>query len=65
VTAWLALSKLLGHAKVSMTEKCAHLVPEHLRSEVVKTERPAQAAQQPSTSTELAQEPTATGSTSA
>ena len=27
----LALSKILGHSKVSMTEKYAHLAPDHLR----------------------------------
>jgi site-specific recombinase XerD len=37
----LALSKILGHAKVSMTEKYAHLSPDHLRAEMAKTERPA------------------------
>ncbi len=35
----LALSKILGHAKVSMTEKYAHLAPDHLRSEIARTER--------------------------
>src|SRR5947207_3784769 len=35
----LALSKILGHAKVSMTEKYAHLAPEHLRNEITRTER--------------------------
>jgi hypothetical protein len=34
----LALSKILGHAKVSMTEKYAHLAPEHLRNEITRTE---------------------------
>jgi integrase len=36
----LALSKILGHAKVSMTEKYAHLAPDHLRAEISRTERP-------------------------
>src|SRR5262245_6633235 len=35
----LALSKILGHAKVSMTEKYAHLAPDHLRNEIARTER--------------------------
>ena len=35
----LALSKILGHAKVSMTEKYAHLAPDHLRAEITRTER--------------------------
>jgi hypothetical protein len=34
----LALSKILGHAKVSMTEKYAHLAPDHLRAEIARTE---------------------------
>jgi integrase len=34
-----ALSKILGHAKVSMTEKYAHLAPDHLRAEISRTER--------------------------
>jgi integrase len=38
----LALSKILGHAKVGMTEKYAHLAPDHLRSEMSKTERGTQ-----------------------
>ena len=37
-----ALSKLRGHAKVSVTEKYAHLAPDHLRCEISRTERPAQ-----------------------
>ncbi len=35
----LALSKMLGHSKVSMTERYAHPSPDHLRSQVAKTER--------------------------
>ena len=35
----LALSKILDHAKVSMTEKYAHLAPAHLRTEIARTER--------------------------
>ena len=38
----LALSKILGHAKVNMTEKYAHPAPDHLRSEMTRTERNAQ-----------------------
>lgn len=41
----LALSKILGHAKVSMTEKYAHLAPDHLRSEMARTERNAQSTE--------------------
>jgi hypothetical protein len=41
----LALSKILGHAKVGMTEKYAHLAPDHLRNEIARTERPAQAVE--------------------
>jgi integrase len=35
----LALSNILGHAKVSMTEKYAHLAQDHLRAEISRTER--------------------------
>lgn len=35
----LALSKILGHAKISMTEKYAHLARDHLRAEIATTER--------------------------
>ena len=35
----LALSRILGHATVSMTEKHAHLAPDHLRAEIARTER--------------------------
>ena len=38
----LALSKILGHAKLSMTEKYAHLAPDHLRNEIARTDRPGQ-----------------------
>jgi integrase len=41
----LALSRILGHAKLSMTEKYAHLAPDHLRNEIARTERPAQAVE--------------------
>src|SRR5262249_33646371 len=41
----LALSKILGHAKVSMTEKYAHLAPDHLRREIAQTERRLQAVE--------------------
>ena len=37
-----ALKEILGHATLAMTVRYAHLAPEHLRSEVVKTERRAQ-----------------------
>lgn len=36
-----ALKEILGHVTLNMTMRYAHLAPEHLRSEVVKTERPA------------------------
>lgn len=39
-----ALKEILGHATLSMTMRYAHLAPEHLRGEVVKTERPAPSA---------------------
>jgi len=35
----LAPSRILGHAKVSMTEKDAHLAPDRLRAEIARTER--------------------------
>jgi Phage integrase family len=35
----LALSNILGHAKVSMTEKYAHLAQDHLRPEIARTAR--------------------------
>src|SRR5207249_5973563 len=35
---------LLGHATMAMTMRYAHLAPEHLRSEVAKTERRAEPA---------------------
>jgi integrase len=37
-----ALKEILGHATLAMTMRYAHLAPEHLRSEIAKTERPAQ-----------------------
>ena len=37
-----ALKDILGHATLAMTVRYAHPAPEHLRSEVVKTERRAQ-----------------------
>jgi site-specific recombinase XerD len=40
-----ALKEILGHATLAMTMRYAHLAPEHLRSEVVKTERRAQPAE--------------------
>lgn len=53
----LALSKILGHAKVSMTEKYAHLAPDHLRSEMTRTERNAQTVSE--IAQEIAHEPAA------
>ncbi|PYM42240.1 MAG: hypothetical protein DME12_08230 [Candidatus Rokuibacteriota bacterium] len=34
-----ALKEILGHASLTMTQRYAHLSPDHLRSEVAKTER--------------------------
>ena len=34
----LALSKILGHGRITMTEKYAHLSPDHLRDEITRTE---------------------------
>jgi integrase len=34
-----ALKEILGHADLKMTLRYAHLAPEHLRSEIVRTER--------------------------
>ena len=36
-----ALKEILGHADLKMTLRYAHLAPEHLRGEIVKTERSA------------------------
>jgi integrase len=36
----VALQDLLGHASLSMTRRYSHLAPDHLRSEVAKTEKP-------------------------
>src|SRR5207247_9601202 len=36
-----ALKEILGHASLTMTQRYAHLSPDHLRSEVAKTERRA------------------------
>jgi len=36
-----SLQQILGHADLKMTLRYAHLAPEHLRSEIAKTERPA------------------------
>lgn len=35
-----SLQQILGHADLKMTLRYAHLAPEHLRSEIAKTERP-------------------------
>jgi integrase len=35
-----ALQRLLGHATLAMTMRYAHLAPEHLRTEIARTERP-------------------------
>ena len=40
----VALQELLGHASLSMTRRYSHLAPDHLRSEVSKTEKPRRAA---------------------
>jgi len=34
-----ALREVLGHARLAMTMRYAHLAPEHLRTEMLKTER--------------------------
>ena len=66
-----ALQEILGHGTLAMTMRYAHLAPEHLRSEVAKTERRAAQTtpQQPPNSEnlaqEIAQELAATGSLSA
>ena len=36
------LKEILGHADLKMTLRYAHLAPEHLRSEMLKTEKPAE-----------------------
>ena len=40
-----ALKEILGHATLAMTMRYAHLAPDHLRSEIVKTERRAELAE--------------------
>jgi len=39
-----ALKEILGHQDIKMTLRYAHLAPDHLRQEFVKTEHPATAA---------------------
>jgi integrase len=39
-----ALKEILGHADLKMTLRYAHLAPEHLRGEIVKTERRSSSA---------------------
>jgi site-specific recombinase XerD len=39
-----ALKEILGHADLKMTLRYAHLAPDHLRSEIAKTERREDAA---------------------
>ncbi len=39
-----ALKEILGHSDIKMTLRYAHLAPEHLRSEMVKTEELRQPA---------------------
>jgi len=34
----MTVSKLLGHSSITMTEKYAHLAPDHLRGAVEKLE---------------------------
>ena len=48
-----ALQRLLGHATLAMTMRYAHLAPEHLRTEIARTERPRSAE----TTSVSAQEP--------
>lgn len=50
-----ALKEILGHADLKMTLRYAHRAPDHLRSEVAKTERPALGAGK--ITQEIAQEP--------
>jgi len=40
-----ALKEILGHADLKMTLRYAHLAPEHLRGEIVKTERRSPSAE--------------------
>jgi len=35
-----ALKEILGHTPLAMTMRYAHLAPEHLRTEILKTEKP-------------------------
>jgi len=37
-----ALQSILGHADIKMTLRYAHLAPDHLRTEMSRTERNAQ-----------------------
>jgi site-specific recombinase XerD len=55
-----ALKEILGHADLKMTLRYAHLAPDHLRGEMVKTEAQRQAVEPGSEITEgITQEPAA------
>jgi integrase len=52
-----ALQRLLGHATLAMTMRYAHLAPEHLRTEIARTERPRSAETASISAQGSAQEP--------